>query len=67
LPRRGRPWETGEPGAPQRSALLFLGGESGVLVRQPGEYLGVTCECGGEWLEGLSDPGEETAVEVNHT
>jgi hypothetical protein len=42
----------------------FGGSESSVLIRQPGEYLRVTCECGGE---GLSDPGEETAVEVNHT
>jgi hypothetical protein len=34
----------------------FGGSESGVLVRQPGEYLGVTCKCGGERLDGLSGP-----------
>ena len=42
----------------------FGGSESGVHVRQPGEYLRVTCEYGGERLEGPGDPGEET---VYHT
>jgi hypothetical protein len=43
------------------------GGESGVHGRQSGEHLRVTCKCSDERLQGLGSPGEETAVQVNHT
>ena len=45
-----------------------LGGvESSGHVGQLGEDFGVTCESSREWLESSGHPGEETAVEINHT